>query len=246
MNRLMPLLLTHGVRGLKRSFTTTFSRPQEVGTPSQTQWITKVSRCGHKVVKFRLPMDDDSAAPKSVEYFIIEDAEHLNGYCPGGYHVVRLGDRLKERYEIIHKLGFGSYSTIWLARDRQEGVNVAIKIGVAETDRPRESAMLSMLHAGKEQSEAYVDAGKAAIPALLDEVEVHGPNGEHHCLVTPPARVSLAISGSDGTLYPLTTARAIAAQLMQAVAFVHSKGVVHGGKIALRLLLLPRLTCSQI
>ncbi|KAH6700105.1 kinase domain-containing protein [Verticillium dahliae] len=47
------------------------------------------------------------------------DVERLEGYRPGGYHPVQLNNRLQERYSIIEKLGHGSYSTIWLARDER-------------------------------------------------------------------------------------------------------------------------------
>lgn len=52
-------------------------------------------------------------------YISPEDAEAVEGYQPGGYHPVHLGERYgwKGRYKILHKLGCGSYSTVWLARD---------------------------------------------------------------------------------------------------------------------------------
>ena len=47
-------------------------------------------------------------------------AEDLTRYCPGRYHPVHLGDSFNDgRYEILHKLGFGAFSTVWLARDLQ-------------------------------------------------------------------------------------------------------------------------------
>ncbi len=48
------------------------------------------------------------------------DAEPLHRYRIGGYHPVRLGDVLKAgRYQILHKLGWGGYSTVWAARDQK-------------------------------------------------------------------------------------------------------------------------------
>ena len=38
-------------------------------------------------------------------------------YVPGGYHPVHIGDIYLERYRVIHKLGYGVDSTVWLARD---------------------------------------------------------------------------------------------------------------------------------
>ena len=46
--------------------------------------------------------------------------EQLSRYEPGGYHPVHLGDLFKDgRYRIVDKLGFGGFSTVWLARDSQ-------------------------------------------------------------------------------------------------------------------------------
>lgn len=48
------------------------------------------------------------------------DAEPLHRYQPGGYHPLGLGDVLKDgRYKILHKLGWGSYSTTWAAKDQR-------------------------------------------------------------------------------------------------------------------------------
>ena len=50
-------------------------------------------------------------------YFPETGAESPWGYQPGGHHPVHLGDVYNDKYRVIHKLGYGSYSTVWLARD---------------------------------------------------------------------------------------------------------------------------------
>lgn len=48
------------------------------------------------------------------------DAEPLHRYAKGGYHPVTLGGFLADgRYKILHKLGWGGYSTVWAARDER-------------------------------------------------------------------------------------------------------------------------------
>ena len=55
-----------------------------------------------------------------IQYNIGLSAESLRHYCPGGYHPIHLNDTLKDgQYEILHKLGFGSFATVWLARDHR-------------------------------------------------------------------------------------------------------------------------------
>jgi len=47
----------------------------------------------------------------------VTSEEKPENYCPGGYHPVRLGEIFNDRYQIISKLGYGVYSTVWLAKD---------------------------------------------------------------------------------------------------------------------------------
>ena len=48
---------------------------------------------------------------------ISKTEEDPSRYCPGGYHPVRIGEVYADRYKVIQKLGFGRYSTVWLAQD---------------------------------------------------------------------------------------------------------------------------------
>lgn len=71
----------------------------------------------------------------------------MERYHPGGFHPVAIGDQLHGgQYHIVHKLGFGGYSTTWLARDRKGGGYVAIKITAADTVHDsQESRILHLL-----------------------------------------------------------------------------------------------------
>ena len=51
-------------------------------------------------------------------HFVGLGVENPARYKPGGYHPVHLGDVYRQRYKVIHKLGFGTY----LARDLQSTV----------------------------------------------------------------------------------------------------------------------------
>ena len=45
------------------------------------------------------------------------EEETIPEYDPTHYYPAQLGEIFKERFQILSKLGFGSSSTIWLARD---------------------------------------------------------------------------------------------------------------------------------
>ena len=158
-------------------------------------------------------------------YRYIEDVERLDYYRPGGYHPININDTVHNRYRIVHKLGHGTYSTTWLARDDRFQKYVAIKIGTSESRTP-EIQTLAQLN----QSDPATC--KALLPPILDHFTVQGPNGTHPCYVTAPARISIADAkeASYNGLFRIETARALAAQLASAVAHTHSQGYIHGGR----------------
>lgn len=47
----------------------------------------------------------------------IFDEETLPDYIASRYYPTRIGEVIKDRYQVIGKLGYGATSTIWLARD---------------------------------------------------------------------------------------------------------------------------------
>ncbi|XP_073206872.1 SRSF protein kinase 3-like isoform X1 [Lepidochelys kempii] len=49
-------------------------------------------------------------------------------YCAGGYYPVQKGDTFSGRYQVVHKLGFGYFSTVWLCQDMVEKRHVAVKV----------------------------------------------------------------------------------------------------------------------
>ena len=157
------------------------------------------------------------------EYEYIEGVEPLERYRPGGYHPINLGDKLcQERYQVLHKLGYGGTSTTWLAEDRSSRQLVAIKIMTTEsTHTSQELAFLCGL------------VGQRFVRQLLDTFSLEGPNGTHTCLVLEARGCSLhaAKDLSYHRLLHLPIARAVIAELALAVHHLHLKGVVHGGNV---------------
>lgn len=56
---------------------------------------------------------DDSQARRPIE------EETLSRYDKKRYYPVKIGAVFHDRYTILAKLGYGAYSTVWLARDRR-------------------------------------------------------------------------------------------------------------------------------
>ncbi|KAJ5168516.1 protein kinase [Penicillium canariense] len=125
-------------------------------------------------------------------YISTINAEPLHRYRQGGYHPVTLGESLKAgRYKVLHKLGWGGYSTVWGARDQRlynlltekllvyrEEAYVAIKISVAESEHDRDSRELQTM----KELASHHPRPKHTVH-MLDDFDLKGPNGSHKCLV---------------------------------------------------------------
>ncbi|KAG6181989.1 hypothetical protein E4U27_002050 [Claviceps purpurea] len=144
-------------------------------------------------------------------------------YCP-----IDIDDRLNERYRILHLLGHGVWSKVWLAIDEETRKYVAIKVGIAQSDGS-EGDILTDISQSLASSNVSNDK-KLMIPTVLDRFEFRGPKGTHPCLVTLPARCTLedALYKARRRLVQLDLARSLAAQLAIAVSIVHEKGYAHG------------------
>ncbi|KLJ07357.1 hypothetical protein EMPG_17166 [Blastomyces silverae] len=173
-----------------------------------------------------------SASKTTTKYKYIEDCERLERYYPGGFYPLKLGDRLCDGcYSIIQNLGFGGSSTVWLASNQKQQELVAIKIKAADSaSESQEVDILKHLH-----------PHHPLIRQLLDSFIEISPNGAHDCLVMEAASCSLTQSKSLAVhrLLNLRIARAIAADLVLAVQFLHGQSIIHGdvhcGNIFLRL-----------
>ncbi|KAK2858519.1 hypothetical protein FQN49_004652 [Arthroderma sp. PD_2] len=176
----------------------------------------------------QLSSEKDADVPR-FEYNWVDGAESLEKYRPGGYHPVMIGDILHDRYHVVDKLGFGGYSTIWLARDTQLERYVALKVGIADS-LPRETRILRALSTPLPEFSSYLSSRlreNSSIPIPLDEFKVQGPNGTHPCYTMTPAQCNLK-EASFSRLFPIEVARALSAAVALSIGSVHSRGYVHG------------------
>jgi len=164
-------------------------------------------------------MPDRTYAPSS----FTEDPDR---YKPGGLHPLTIHDAVHhERYRIVHKLGSGSFATVWLAKDNQENRYVSLK--VLTSDTPLETKELDVLH--KIASAQVKHPGRQFVIQLLDDFIIEGPNGKHRCLVTEVAGQRLSRK-SDAAMGSLKQARAVGRQIAQALGFLHTIEIAHGGE----------------
>ncbi|KAG6359868.1 hypothetical protein INS49_010921 [Diaporthe citri] len=178
----------------------------------------------------------DPPLGKDQELFFIngdeDSCENLAMYQTHGYHPIVLGDVLPKagtcetdeskapRYRIIQKLGFGAFSTVWLARDILESRYVAVKV-CCGTDKPVFSRETNILRHIQHSSKGC--AGFDNVLALYEAFIISGPNGWHECLVT---EVVAPLQGLG--IKNVWSKKDVVKQIASAVSLLHSQGIAHG------------------
>jgi len=182
-------------------------------------------------------MDPDlESSPWKYLPFELGECEDLENYEPGGFHPVHLGDVYDGRYQVAHKLGFGGFSTVWLARDTLTNRWVALKVIVAKESSTYEARSTIANHPSIVGSRLFAVAAR--------QFWVDGPNGRHLCLVFPVLGPDLArlSKGIYSRIQP-RFAKEVSLQAARALAHLHSNGLCHGGTSGRRLVLASTSRC---
>ncbi|KAH6903319.1 kinase-like domain-containing protein [Coprinopsis sp. MPI-PUGE-AT-0042] len=163
-------------------------------------------------------------------YWQDPQVESYAQYRPGGFHPVHLGDKFMDgRYTIVHKLGYGCFSTVWLVRDEVQGSLASLKILSADASEESSGTELAALH----RSAAGQGQGKRFVLQILDAFVHQGPNGEHLCVVTEVSGPNLAthlwdVGPEEADALTPELARTFVLQVAQGLHYLHSCGVIHG------------------
>ncbi|KAL4897599.1 kinase-like domain-containing protein [Aspergillus ambiguus] len=130
------------------------------------------------------------------------DLSLFNQSTPGGYHPVSLGDTVKNgRYSVRHKLGWGGFSTVWLAKDR---------VSVYRLRNLSSNYIVQLL-------DSFTHEGPNGVHQCL-VFELLGPSVD---------QVLADYHESHDKLCAETIIR-MSTQLLKAVKFIHGAGMCHG------------------
>lgn len=177
-----------------------------------------------------------------------EDEEDWEDYVKGGYHPVHIGDTFSDgRYVVVRKLGWGHFSTVWLAKDTKMNRHVALKI-VKSAPRYTETALdeIKLLqrlitsstppiqptpdNPNPPLSPAQTHPGKSHVISFLDHFRHKGPNGTHVCMVFEVLGENLLglIKRHQNKGVPMHLVKQIAKQILLGLDYMHRCcGVIH-------------------
>ena len=170
--------------------------------------------------------------------------EGLSSYKVNGYHPVHIGEVLLERYIIMQKLGYGHFSTAWLALDTKFGNYVAIKIqksaqqyidaaydeveilqelGKHNFDKEWIASLREYYKDDKDKLADIETAENSKVVQLLNSFIYHGQNGRHFCMVFEIVGVTLLelIKRYNYKGIPLPYIRIITKQILIGLDFLH-------------------------
>lgn len=150
--------------------------------------------------------------------------EQLKRYDHGGFCPVLIWQKFKnDRYCVVYKLGFGHFSTVWLAQDLYKKRYVALKI--LSANQFTQSSEADMLRAVASSTESSLTSQRRYLISLFDSFDYESANGTHHVLVFPVSRPLVSLRSLNMNF--LGTVKS----LVMGLDYLHAVGIIHGGKL---------------
>ncbi|CAO3644345.1 unnamed protein product [Cunninghamella blakesleeana] len=161
-----------------------------------------------------------------------DEEEDINEYKQGGYHFVEIGDTFyHDRYIILSKMGWGYFSTVWLAKDTLTNQHVALKI--VKSDPHFCKSALEEIEILEQIQKTAVDKdhGQQYVARLLHHFwHDAGHNTRHVCMVFEVLGETLlsVMKSFNFRGLPIPLVKRITQQILKGLEFLHNDcGIVH-------------------
>lgn len=191
-------------------------------------------------------MGDKQEEDRSESSDYTSEDEGTEDYRRGGYHAVRIGDTFKNgRYIVQTKLGWGHFSTVWLAWDTLSSRYVALK--VQKSAQHYTEAAMDEITILQQIAEGDPDDKKCVVK-LLDHFKHSGPNGQHVCMVFEYLGDNLLtlIKYTDYRGLPLHMVKEICFHVLEGLDYLHGQlSIIHTDLKPENILLLSMIDPSK-
>lgn len=154
--------------------------------------------------------------------------EGTEDYRRGGYHAVRVGDSFKQgTYIVQSKLGWGHFSTVWLAWDTVHSRYVALK--VQKSAQHYTEAAMDEIKILKQIADGDPNDTQCVVK-LLDHFKHSGPNGHHICMIFEFLGDNLLtlIKYADYRGIPMSMVKEICKYILTGLNYLHQNlSIIH-------------------
>jgi len=212
---------------------------------------------------WQLPLNPGPSIPQQE----LVDEEFCPDYNSATFYPAKPGEILAKKFQLLVKIGWGSQSTVWLARDISRYFThihnraCLLRFDYRETDsglsrfkwQSEQTVALKIINSNnaddarhEREIESHIaqqnseHRGRVILRTCLYDFELSGPEGKHMCLVYEPMREPLWILQRrfiDRKL-PLPIAKAYIYFLLVGFDYLHSEcKVVHTGEFCFAIFL---------
>ncbi|OAA53454.1 protein kinase-like protein [Niveomyces insectorum RCEF 264] len=169
------------------------------------------------------------------------EEEQLPSYQPTAYYPMRIGEVVRNRYQVVAKLGYGVTSTVWLARDLRDGTYWTLKVHINTLEHNQELVIFrhlidyaatlraSAAKSANRSTEGNEYLGRDYVRTLHDSFRLTGPHGEHDVFVLTPLGMSVRTlqETQKSGVFPQTFVTGAIDQLLLGLVYLHEADVVH-------------------
>ncbi|CEG37604.1 cmgc srpk protein kinase [Plasmopara halstedii] len=164
------------------------------------------------------------------KYSSESEDEGESSYKPGGYHSVMVGEIYNARFEVVEKLGWGHFSTVWKCLDRQTNAFVAMKVQrsarrYTEAANDEIELLDCTVQAAKEAYDSIEEQRAIKVVRMIDSFKHQGPNGVHVCMVFEMMGDNLLtlIKYYNYRGVPMQLVQRLTRDVLEGLAFLHDK-----------------------
>ncbi|KAI1109520.1 kinase-like protein [Nemania sp. NC0429] len=155
------------------------------------------------------------------------EEEALPFYRKEEYYPMQIGQVIHGHYQVVSKLGFGTTSTVWLARDLWDQNYWAIKVHINTLKHNQELEIYH--HLDNTPCDISFIKAKGYIRQLKESFQLTGPHGDHDVFIMTPLAMSLShfLGARGGQPFHFDFVRQAIRQVLYGLIYLHDMDVVH-------------------